>query len=431
MPMSENDSDSRIASTRNPRGLDLVALAKKARPFWGNPAWRWAAYRITWWIISVLDAVWWRIKARGQDALPKDGPYLMLPTHSTSLDPWLLSVALYRPLFYMASAQSLTHPILGPMLKAMGAFPKAKYVKDAGSMKQMTDLYDNGQAVTIFPEGRRSWDGYTMRLLPGIGRTIKRMNARVVICRMPGNHFLQPRWATWPRWVPLDIEYEGPIYYPEEMSPEDITADIQRRLTLTPRLRPGARTWGFRLADGLTNFLWACPHCFTTEGLRVVGRRRNRVSCRACGAGYELDVHSVLHPLDGGAPLAVRDAFHLIDAHFGSQPVQDQRRFESGGVVLREAFARVFAVPRGGKKRLAGKGLLQLTRDRLQLLNGEDEVWGIALEAVVAVSVELGSRTQVRTKDALYQLDAPGASVLKWGHFLKRWRFPDDPEAVG
>lgn len=415
----------------NPKGLDLEALAHTPRPFWGLSVWRWAVYRATWWLISVLDVLWWRIRARGQESLPKDGPYLILPTHSTSLDPWLLAVALYRPMSFMASAQSLTHPILGPMLRSMGAFPKVKYVKDKGSMRYMADLYDNGQVVTIFPEGRRSWDGHTLRILPGIGRTIQRMGARVVIARMPANHFLQPRWAKWPRWVPLDVEYEGPITYPEDMSALEVTADIQRRLTVSPRIRPGARTWGFRLAEGLTNFLWACPHCFTTEGLRVVGRRRDRVSCRACGAGWRLDVHSVLHPLDASAPLPVRDAFHAIDAHFGPRPVQDQTRFDTAGVILREAFARVHAIPRGGKKRLAGKGLLQLTADRLQVLHGDTEVWGIDVSSIVAVSVELGSRTQVRTEDALFQLDVPGASTLKWGHFLKRWRFPEDPEPVG
>jgi 1-acyl-sn-glycerol-3-phosphate acyltransferase len=417
--------------TRNPRGLDLEALAQKPRPFYGLSFVKWAVYRATWWFISVLDVLWWRIRARGQEHLPRDGQYLLLPTHSTSLDPWLLAVALYRPLNFMASAQSLTHPILGPMLKSMGAFPKVKYVKDKSSMKYMTDLYDNGEVVTIFPEGRRNWDGHTQRILPGIGRTIKRMNARVVFCRMPANHFFQPRWAKYPRWIPLDIEYEGPVTYSEDATAEEITADVQRRLEVVPAIRPNARTWGFRIADGLTNFLWACPHCFTMEGLRVVGRRRDKVSCRSCGAGYRLDVHSVLHPFDGSPAISVRDAFYSLDRHFGPQPVQDPGRFESSKVVLREAHAKVHMIPRGARKRVVGKGLLQLTTERLEVLVGDQAVWGIPLEDVVAVSVELGSRTQVRTKDALYELEATGASVLKWGHFLKRWCFPDDPEPVG
>ena len=413
--------------------LDMERLAKKARPFYGLPVWRWAVYRLTWWFISLLDVTWWRIKAKGHESLPKDGSYLLLPTHATGLDPWLLAVALWRPLFFMASAQSLTHPILGPMLKAMGAFPKVKYVKDKSSMKHMTDLYDNGQVVTIFPEGRRSWDGHVLKIMPGIGRTVKRMGARVVICRMPGNTFLQPRWAKYPRWVPLEIEYEGPLTYPDDMSAEDITVDIERRLQVVPKLRSGARTWMYRPAEGLTNFLWACPRCKVTEALRVVGRKGDRISCRACGAGWRLDVQSRLHPLDGGPAITVREAFEQLDSHFGPSPVQDPARFEAHGIILREAFARVHMIPRGGRSRIVAKGLLQLTKDRLQVVaaDGESEVWGVDVEDLVAVSVELGSRTQVRSKDALYQLDAPGASVLKWGHFLKRWRFPEDPEPVG
>ena len=216
--------------------LDMDQLAEKARPFYGLPIWRWASFRLAWWTISILDFIWWRSRARGQEGLPRDGSYLLLPNHATGLDPWLLSVALWRPLSFMASAQSLTHPIFGSMLKAMGAFPKVKYVKDKSSMKAMTDLYDNGQVVTIFPEGRRSWDGHLLKIHPGIGRTIKRMKARVVFCRMPANTFLQPRWAKYPRWVPIDCEYVGPLTYPDELSAEEITADVERRLQITPRL---------------------------------------------------------------------------------------------------------------------------------------------------------------------------------------------------
>lgn len=413
------------------KNLDLTALATKPRPFWGNPPWRWLVYRLTWWILVPLNALWWRIKATGHESLPKDGPALVLPTHSTGLDPWILSYPLYRPMFYMASAQALKTPILGPILQAMGAFPKVKYVKDKGSMQHMTNLYENGQFVTIFPEGRRSWDGHTQTLLGGIGRTVKRMGARVVIIRMPANHFLQPRWATYPRWVPLDLEYEGPIEYPEEMPPEEITADIQARLDCTPRLRPGARTWGTRLAHGLPRFLWACPRCHTLEGLFVSGDGGNHVSCRSCGAGWRLDVETRLHPHDGGAPITVRDAFYSILSHYGDRPVQDADRFEQEQVVLREASGQVHELPRGGRSRLVAEGIVQLTPERFSVCDAQGELWGIPLADVVAISVELGSQVQVRTTDALFRVGAPGASVLKWGHFLKRWRFPDDPEPVG
>ncbi len=411
--------------------LDLAHLARHPRPTYGLSVYRWLVYRLTWHLVAFLHSIWWRVRPSGHENLPKDGPYLILPNHTMSLDPWILAYALYRPMQFMASAQSLTVPILGPMLKAMGAFPKVKYVKDVSSMRYMTDLYDNGQVVTIFPEGRRSWDGHTLKIMPGIGRTILRMNARIVIARMYGNYFMQPRWAKYPRWVPTDIEYEGPITYPADMSPDEVTADIQARLQTPPRLRAGARTWGFRIAEGLTKFLWACPQCFTLEGLVVTGAKRDHVACRSCGSRWRLDIETRLHPSDGTASITVRDAFKKLDAHFGTQPVQDKTIAETSGVVLQDAHARVFMVPRKAKKKMVAQGALRLRAGELEVVAHGETLWSVPLADLVAVSVELGSRTQIRTEDALYELDVPGGSVLKWGHFLKRWRFPEDPEPVG
>lgn len=45
----------------------------------------------------------------------------------------------------------------------------------------------------------------------GIGRLIKRLDAPVVFARILGGHLVQPRWADEPRWVPVHVEYEGPV----------------------------------------------------------------------------------------------------------------------------------------------------------------------------------------------------------------------------
>ena len=60
-----------------------------------------------------------------------------------------------------------------------------------------------------------------------------------------------------------------------------------------------------------------------------------------------------------------------------------------------------------------------LTLDRTGLSIGT-----VRLEyaSLVAVSVELGNKVQLRTADGLYRLMPSSGSVLRWGHFIHRWR---------
>ncbi len=402
-------------------------------PDWAQnlPPWRYGLYRLTRAKMTALNPLFLRIRATGTETIPRTGPFLLLPNHTAFWDPFFVTYPLGRPAHYMASAQALKAPLLGPWLRALGAFPKVKYVKDRDSMRAMSDLYAAGQVVTIFPEGRRSWDGHTLPLLPGIGRTVKRMGARVVVARMQSSYLFHPRWAKWPRAVPNCIAYDPPVTYPDAMSAEEITADIQARMQVAPALPPGAWTRGWRMAEGLTNLLWACPRCFTLGGLDVAGRDRNELHCRCCGMNWTLDVATRLLPADGGEVFTAGEAWRRVVAHFGDQPVQIPRRHAAAGVVLYNARGRITAFPRGAAPVVAATGPIQLTETRLSVHAGTTEIWGVDLADLRTVSVELGNRVQLRTETGLFQLDTQGDSVLKWGHFIKRWRDPNDPIEAG
>ncbi len=395
------------------------------------PAWRYGLYVSHRALLQSLNPMFARVHAQGTETLPKTGPYLLLPNHTAFIDPFFMGLPLGRPSHYMASAQALRTPIFGDWLQALGAFPKIKYVKDRSSMKLMSDLYNQGHVVTIFPEGRRSWDGITRPLLPGIGRTVKRMNARVVVARMTSTYLFHPRWAKWPRYVPNLIEYEPPIEYDASATPEEITADIQRKMSVTPRLPEGFRTGGRRMAEGLPNLLWACPRCFSLGGLDVVGPHNNHLHCRACGMGWELNVATQLLPADGGEVLTAGEAWNRVVEHFGRKPIQLPTRDTRGGVVLYNARGEISRLRRGHGAVSLAQGPLLLTETRLSVMSTGGEVWGIDLKDLSTVSVELGNRVQLRAGDTMYQLDTQGDSILKWGHFIKRWRDPDDPIELG
>ncbi len=397
------------------------ALTASRQPFWGLGFWNWLIYRSTWLAITPLLKGPIRLKGFGHRDIPQDGPLLLLPNHHTMLDPFMAGWLPVRPSRFMASAQPLKLPFLGAWLKVLGAFPKKKFVKDRESMVELQRHYDAGLVVTIFPEGSRSWDGRTREIGGGIGRLVKRAGARVVVSRLVTAHYFWPRWARYPRFVPVHIEYEGPLTWPDSATAEEITEDIRARITCEQRIPEGYLTFGLRMAHGLPAYLWACPACFATDALRVHRRSGNRVVCVGCRAQWRVRVDTRLEPLRDHPGFTVAEAHDRLVDHFGARPVADPARFAAEGIALAADQGELVRAreDRHGFEPVAA-GPLRLTAEGLVVGDGEGFVLPFA--EVVAVSVELGNKVQLRTADRLYRLTPGDGSVLKWGHFVHEWR---------
>ena len=386
----------------------------------GKGLWNRFLYRATWLAITPLLKGPIRLKGFGHREIPRKGKMLLLPNHHTMLDPFMAGWLPVRTCRFMASAQPLKTPVLGPYLQALGAFPKKKFVKDKSSMEELQRHFDDGHLVTIFPEGSRSWDGRTRHMGDGIGRLVKRLGAPVVLARLVTAHYFWPRWAKYPRYVPVHIEYEGPLSWPESATADEITADIRERLTCEQRIPERSWTFGFRMAHGLPAYLWACPSCFAEDGLRVHRRDGNRVVCVSCRAQWKVRVDTTLEAVRDHESFTVAEAYDRLLEHFGEKPVACPDTYAKHGVALETAEGSILQAREGrhGFDPVAA-GTLRLTTEGLEVA-GTD--WFLPFEDIVAVSVELGNKVQIRTKTTLLQMQPGEGSVLKWGHFVHEWR---------
>ena len=366
------------------------------------------------------------------EVAPTEGPYLVLPNHSSMLDPFWVAWHLQRPVRFMATAHLFRIPVVRWLLEAVGGFPKMKFVKDQESMETLNTLYGAGLPIMVFPEGNRSWDGRPQPVLPGIGRLVQRLEGRVVFARILNGYLFQPRWARYPRWLPLRIEYDGPYTFSADSSPEEITALVRERVRIDYRAPAPKGAWGFRLAHGLPTYLWACPSCFTLDGLSVAPDSGNAVVCGSCRARWQVDVSCHLKGQGGAAEdMFVADAWDRLMAHFGTPPVLDAARFARDGVLLEEP-GWIGEVRRRSVPHRVGTGLLRLYADRVALITPEDgeEIWCLPLGEVRAVSVEVGSVLQLRTTEALYQVNPDGAASVRWAQVLEPWWEQVRPEGA-
>jgi 1-acyl-sn-glycerol-3-phosphate acyltransferase len=120
-----------------------------------SPAYH-AVAALSWPVIYGL----YRLGARGLDRLPSTGGFVLAANHTSSLDPWPLGLPLWpeRQLFFMAKVE-LFHPLLGPLLRAGGAFPVRRGERDLESIETAVRICREGGIVAMFPEGTRQAKG--------------------------------------------------------------------------------------------------------------------------------------------------------------------------------------------------------------------------------------------------------------------------------
>jgi 1-acyl-sn-glycerol-3-phosphate acyltransferase len=397
----------------------MTTPTSKSSWFYGMSFWDAIIYRSSTALLRLFGRTIWRFKAVGVENLPKEEPFLLLPNHVSMMDSFWVGTYIRRAIKSMTSARLLKIPVLGRYLKAIGCFPKMKYTKDKNAMETMNGYYNDGFAIMIFPEGNRSWNGETAQISNGIGRLIKRMGCKVVYSRINTGYLYHPRWAKYPRWVPVELTYDGPYEYDADLSIEEITQDVQSKLDIQLPLSHPKRVWGFRMAHGLPQLLWACPKCFELEGLEVGQKSGNTICCSKCDSQWELNV---FHQMTGPITLTIKEALERIEMHFGQPPIFDHDTFQTRGVALESEGAKLFEIPRGQSVgNLITESRIELKENGIFFVMDGEVKWSSLFGELKGISVEFGNHLHFRLDGKLFQLRFVNESSLKWDYFLRMW----------
>ena len=139
-------------ATSSPR---LRASDEKRRP---SVYWPLAAI-----LVPVLSLIA-RVEIIGGEKLPREGPYVLAPSHSTEFDPLIVALAVWRmgraPRF-MAKESLFKVPVLGWALRATGMVPVARSSSAASArqtIKASKALVQHGRGVIVYPEGTLTRD---------------------------------------------------------------------------------------------------------------------------------------------------------------------------------------------------------------------------------------------------------------------------------
>jgi long-chain acyl-CoA synthetase len=246
--------DTAIASTAASTETLPVKAAERhdVYPHW---TWSWPSQIVrTAFIEGVLRPLVWLLAdpvVQRERTLQADKPLLLIANHVSAYDVALILHALPGPMRrHVAAAMAADMLVdwrrrrnqgswilnaLGPITWLLvtalfNVFPLPRSAGFRKSFQHAGEALDRGYSVLVFPEGRRSEEGVLQPFRSGIGLLVQESKTRVLPIAMAGLGAMKTGRERWFRSGKLKIVVGSPLSFPQETSPEEITACLRAEL---------------------------------------------------------------------------------------------------------------------------------------------------------------------------------------------------------
>ena len=105
--------------------------------------------------VGGLYRLLFRVKVIGEKNVPKEGGVLLCPNHIAAVDVISIGAVCPRQITCIAKKELFKIPVLGGLVKALGAVKIDRGGADVGAIKTAVSTIESGKVVTIFPQGHR------------------------------------------------------------------------------------------------------------------------------------------------------------------------------------------------------------------------------------------------------------------------------------
>ena len=171
-------------------------------------------YRVVAAVVVGLSRILFRPTISGREHIPLQGPVLIAPIHRSNVDFAFTLFMSKRKVFFMAKDSLFRVPLLGPLVRHLGAFPVRRGSADRDSMTLAEEVLRRGYALVLFPEGTRKEGRPVLPLHDGAMFVAARTGATVVPVGIGGSDRAMPKGAKLPRPAKIRIVIGTPIAPP-------------------------------------------------------------------------------------------------------------------------------------------------------------------------------------------------------------------------
>ena len=184
-------------------------------------------------LVFPLFRILFRGRVSGRRNVPMQGSLVVVANHGSHLDPPLLGHALGRPVAFMAKEELFRVPLLGPLIRALAAYPVKRGASDREAIRTATARLNEGWATGVFLDGTRQADGRINQPMPGAALLAARSGSPLLPVAIINSHRALGTGQSMPRLVPIQIRIGEPVPAPASRRKPDLeatTVELQRRI---------------------------------------------------------------------------------------------------------------------------------------------------------------------------------------------------------
>src|SRR6478736_9617214 len=143
-------------------------------------------YRIVRPIVTGICRVLWRVRVSGRENLPRDGGFILAPSHRSMMDIPFAAVVTSRRIRFMGKKSLFGVPVIGPIFRWLGGFPVARDGTDRKAVRESVAMLRAGEVLCVYPEGTRQHGPKIQPLQPGAAYLALRAGVPIVPIGLAG-----------------------------------------------------------------------------------------------------------------------------------------------------------------------------------------------------------------------------------------------------
>jgi 1-acyl-sn-glycerol-3-phosphate acyltransferase len=187
---------------------------------------------VTWVLVHLL----YRIRVRGAENIPVEGPALLACNHVSYVDALVIGGCAPRTVRFVMHYKLFNTPIMRSLFKTAGAIPIASAKEDPELLEKAFESIDaalgRGEVVCIFPEGQITRSGEINEFRSGVQRILERRPVPVVPMALIGlwGTFFSRSGKGAMRRLPKPLWFGVELNVGEQVTPSEATPERLQQL---------------------------------------------------------------------------------------------------------------------------------------------------------------------------------------------------------